>query len=341
MKIKELADKLNISARAIRFYEEKGLLSPHKEEHNLYRTFEEKDIWRLQTIISLRESGMKLSNIKQALQEIDAKGHGELRYYLELQRSVMMKQWLEIKQVIETTDHMISLLQDNHTLPLEDIYKLAADSKQIREQRENWKDKWDFDELAETHDRRVTGNSGMYMDYEHALDEIVNWISPAQGEEGLDIGTGTGNLAGMLISKGAHMSGVDQSKEMLRLCQSKYPAMETRLGNFLALPYIGGQFHFVVSSFAFHHLTGEQQTLALEEMRRVSRPHGRICIADLMVAGSAAADQPIDRGHSEESIKLPSLLQWFEDNGYVTKHKQLNDRLHLVYAIPIRGDSFY
>ncbi|CAH1212687.1 2-methoxy-6-polyprenyl-1,4-benzoquinol methylase, mitochondrial [Paenibacillus plantiphilus] len=338
MKIKELADKLNISARAIRFYEEKGLLSPRKETHNSYRTFEEKDIWRLQTIISLREAGMPLSNIKQALQEIDSKGHGELHYYLELQRSVMMKQWLEIRQVIETTDHMISLLKNNHTLPLEDIYCLAAHSKQMREQRGNWQDKWNFNRLASTHDIRVTGNSGTYMDYELALEELVKWVAPIQGELGLDIGTGTGNLAGRLMDRGALMSGVDQSKEMLRLCQTKYPAMDTRLGNFLALPYLGGQFHFIVSSFAFHHLTEEQQVLALEEMRRVARSHGRICIADLMNSGPAAADaEQRDLDPMEDNISLPSLLQWFEDNGYVTKQKQLNRRLHIVYAIPIRG----
>lgn len=307
-------------------------LSPNKGTHNSYRSFEEKDVWRLQTIISLREAGMPLSNIKQALQEIDAKDHGELQYYLELQRSVMMTQWLEIKQVIETTDHMISLLKNNRTLPIDDIYNLAARSRQIREQRMNWQDKWDFNGLASTHDVRVTGSSGAYMDYEEALEEIVKWVSPIREESGLDIGAGTGNLAGKLMERGALMSAVDQSKEMLRLCQSKHPAIDTRLGNFLALPYIGGQFHFVVSSFAFHHLTGEQQVLALEEMRRVLVPHGRICIADLMSSSEADASE-------EDHIALPALLQWFEENGYITKHRQLNHRLHIVYAIPARGTN--
>ncbi len=100
MKIKEAADRLNISARAIRSYEEKGLLSPSKQASNLYRTFAEKDIWRLQTIISLREAGMSLVDIKKALAKIDEENNEELRYYLELQRTVMMSEWLEIKRVI-------------------------------------------------------------------------------------------------------------------------------------------------------------------------------------------------------------------------------------------------
>jgi putative AdoMet-dependent methyltransferase len=327
MKIKELADKLNISPRAVRFYEEKGLLSPAKQENNQYRTFVEKDVWRLQTIISLREAGMPLSDIKKALEQWDEENKEEIQYYLELQRSVLMSQWLEIKQVIETTDHMISLLKTKKTLPLEDFYQLADASKKLREQRKKWTDKWDFNQLASSHDERVASHSGNFMDYDNALDLIVRWVSPIPGEKGLDIGTGTGNLAGRLIKQDAQMSGVDQSKEMLRLCQRKHPALETRLGNFLALPYLGGQFDFVVSSFAFHHLTAEQQLLALEEMRRVLQPHGRICIADLMHT-SAPAGETI-----EEYLLLPALRKWFEENGYRINYQQLNPLLHIVYAV--------
>jgi DNA-binding transcriptional MerR regulator len=100
VKIKEVADKLNLSPRAIRLYEAKGLLSPTKQVDNLYRTFTEKDIWKLQTIISLRESGMSLKDIKQALENLDEDNTEELQYYLELQRTVMMSEWLQMKQVI-------------------------------------------------------------------------------------------------------------------------------------------------------------------------------------------------------------------------------------------------
>jgi putative AdoMet-dependent methyltransferase len=184
------------------------------------------------------------------------------------------------------------------------------------------------------------------MDYERALNLIVQWVSPLTGEKGLDIGTGTGNLAGKFIEQGVHMSGVDQSKEKLRQCKRKYPALETRLGNFLAIPYLEGEFDFIVSSFAFHHLNHEQQLLALEEMRRVLKPHGRICMADLMVISKHTRDHAInDRlqgsaasvpNDTEDYLILPQLLEWFESHGYATKHHQFNDFLHLIYAIPIQ-----
>lgn len=317
MRIKEVADKLKISARAIRFYEEKGLITPSKGE-NLYREFSEQEIWRLQTIIALREAGMTIEDIRQALTSTeDQSGDNEqLQYYLELQRSVLYARWIEMKQIMETTDHMIQMVKQQHTLPLKDIYALADASKRLREHRNSWEDQWDYDRRAALHDEHVLSEAPDYKDYDAALTLTVQWLAPIPGEKGLDIGIGTGNLAGRLIASGAVMAGVDQSKEMLKQCKRKFPEMETRLGNFLALPYLDHQFDFVVTSFAFHHLTEDQQVLALEEIRRVLKPHGRICITDLMDAG-----------------KLQHL---FDTLGYITKHERINELLHIVYAVPIR-----
>ncbi|WP_342780046.1 MerR family transcriptional regulator [Cohnella terricola] len=133
MRIKEAADKLNISPRAIRFYEQRGLLSPSKQQSNRYRVYTENEIWRLQTIVSLREAGMSLADIRQALEKWEENGMEELQYYLELQRSVMTSEWLRIRQAIETADHMIEWLRTEKSLPLEHIF----DSPKLPENRGN------------------------------------------------------------------------------------------------------------------------------------------------------------------------------------------------------------
>ncbi|RKP51642.1 methyltransferase domain-containing protein [Cohnella endophytica] len=334
MRITEVANKLNISPRAIRFYEEKGLLSPAKHRDNQYRDFSEQDVWRLQTVISLREAGMPIADIRSALAGMGDNDAGELQYYLELQRSVMMSEWLQIKQVIETTERMIALVKSERSLPLEHIFRLAEASKELREHRGNWQDKWDFDLLASTHDERVAENQGNYADYDRALDLIAERVRPKDNELGLDIGTGTGNLAARFKQAGARMSGVDQSKEMLRLCQVKHPGLETRVGNFLALPYLEEQFDFVVSSFAFHHLGPEQQLLSLDEMKRVLKSNGRIGIADLMVSGIPAdsADSVASRSQPPECIDLDRLLPWFADNGFRADVQRVNEWLHVLCA---------
>lgn len=337
MQIKEVADKLGISARAIRFYEEKGLISPNKGG-NQYREFSEKDIWRLQTIIALREAGMSIEDIGRSLCQLEKQDHEELQYYLELQRSVLFSKWLEIKLIIDNTDSMIDMVKTLHTLPLDEIYSLAEGSRRLREQRSSWQDKWDFDTRAIGHDEKVWSEALEYKDYEAALTLTVQWVAPRKGDRGLDIGTGTGNLAGRLINQGADMAGVDQSKEMLKRCRQKYPGLETKLGNFLALPYMDGRFDFTVSSFAFHHLSEDQKRLAIEEMRRVLKPHGRICITDLMDADSDSASyEPIDAANLDVGYgSVSRLLTLFEELGYITKHQRINEQLYIVYAVPFR-----
>ncbi|MDD9271313.1 methyltransferase domain-containing protein [Paenibacillus sp. GCM10023248] len=347
MKIKELASKLNISPRTIRFYEAKGLISPHKQEHNAYRTFSEKEVWRLQTIISLREAGMTIEDIQKALPDADEANTEQLQYYLEMQRSILVSQWLELKQIIQTTDSMIELLKHQPTLPLDDIFLLAEGSKRLRETRKNWSDKWNFDHQALTHDDYVSKNDNEYKDYDQALQTTVDWVAPRSGERGLDIGTGTGNLAAKFLDKGIRMAGTDQSIEMLKQCARKHPHMELKLGNLLALPYLDGQFDFVVTSFALHHISDEQKILALEEMRRVLQPHGRICITDLMFPSEAMKEHILnDLTQQGDAEQLPliqneyyairsTLLDSFECNGYITKHRQLNDWLTIIYAVPI------
>lgn len=167
----------------------------------------------------------------------------------------------------------------------------------------------------------------------------------------LDIGTGTGNLAQRFLRNGIHMAGVDQSKEMMKQCQSKHPQMDIKLGNFLTIPYMDNQFDFVVTSFAFHHISNEQQLLALDEMRRVLKSHGRICIVDLMFENESAQEQYMkelqENGRTDLLTTIQdkhyaicsSLLTWFDDNGYITKHTKLNDLLHIVYAVPIQPNK--
>jgi putative AdoMet-dependent methyltransferase len=335
MLINEIVQKLNISARAIRFYEDKGLISPQKQADNQYRIFTEQEVWRLQTIIALREVGMSLEDIKSALAQMDGGDYDELQYYLELQRSMMFSQWLEYKQMIATTDELIDLLKKEKSLPLSGIYELAEGSKRLRNVRKNWRDQWDYDGRAITHDQVVSNldeeSHPEYKDYDVALETVVQTIAAQKGELGLDLGTGTGNLAGRFMANDIEMCGVDQSKEMIRQCRLKFPNMETKLGNFLAIPYLDGKFDFIVSSFAFHHLTNEQKQLSLQEMERVLKPQGRLCLAELIYSEEIQIKSQM--GADKFYASLADLLAWLDHHGFTVQYKQINSMLHIIHAI--------
>lgn len=104
MKIRQVADLLGISSRTIRFYEEKGLIQPQKNQENHYRKFEEYDIWQIQTILTLRELGFSIVEIKNLLPHIHTQNWKE---QLEIQRSVLYTQLVELRHSIECIDEVI------------------------------------------------------------------------------------------------------------------------------------------------------------------------------------------------------------------------------------------
>lgn len=67
MNIHEAAQRVGCTCRAIKFYEEKGLLSPVARRDNGYRDYTEADINRLHEIQAYRKLGIGLADIKKLL----------------------------------------------------------------------------------------------------------------------------------------------------------------------------------------------------------------------------------------------------------------------------------
>lgn len=61
-----MAEELGVSARSIRFYEEKGLLKP-KRSPNGYRVYDKRDRVRLKLILRGRRFGMTLDEILEVI----------------------------------------------------------------------------------------------------------------------------------------------------------------------------------------------------------------------------------------------------------------------------------
>lgn len=347
MHIKEMARRLQITPRAIRFYEEKGLIAPSKETISGYRRFSEQDVWRLQTVITLREVGMPIEEIKQLLAELDRE-QGSLITYLELQRSYMYDRWVELKNVIQTTEEMIRQVKQDSSLPPAALFQLAEANKRLRQTRKDWVDRWNFNQLATIYDDLVTGKTGEFhphSGYEQVLQRVVDYIAPKPSETGLDAGTGTGNLAKRFAAFPINMCAFDQSIEMLKMCKAKNPTVETKVGNFLAIPFLDHSFDFVVSSYALHHTTDEQKCLVLAEFERVLKQGGRLAIADLMFADQASREEHLrllrEAGQDEAIAQIENeyyanrslLLAELKRLGFTAIESfQINTYVHLIGA---------
>ncbi|MDP6692158.1 MAG: MerR family DNA-binding transcriptional regulator [Alphaproteobacteria bacterium] len=107
--ISELAAEFGITARAIRFYEDKKLLQP--ERNGLNRVYDRRDRGRLQLILRGKRVGFSLSDISEMLDLYDPTGEGREQLQLTLAKS---RERLEIlEQQRRDIDEVIDELRDN------------------------------------------------------------------------------------------------------------------------------------------------------------------------------------------------------------------------------------
>lgn len=70
LKIQEVAAETGLTTRAIRYYEEMGLLEPAARSGGAYRLYDDSDLERLRTIKELRDdAGFSLAQIGQLLED--------------------------------------------------------------------------------------------------------------------------------------------------------------------------------------------------------------------------------------------------------------------------------
>src|SRR6516225_9970896 len=74
LKVGELAARTGLSVRTLHHYDTIGLLSPSRRSKSGHRLYGRRDILRLQQIVSLRQIGMSLDQIREALKPRNGAG---------------------------------------------------------------------------------------------------------------------------------------------------------------------------------------------------------------------------------------------------------------------------
>ena len=96
--------------------------------------------------------------------------------------------------------------------------------------------------------------------------------------ETADLAAGTGTSSLPFLEAGAHVFPTDLSMGMLRTGKQQQPRLSFVRGDALALPYADSVFDAVTISYGLRNV--EDTAAALRELLRVTRPGGRMVIAE-------------------------------------------------------------
>lgn len=182
----QLASLSGVSVRTLHLYDEKGLL-PAKRRENGYREYDEAEVDRLQRILQLRATGMRLDQIAHILDD----GVCDEIALLEDQRERLLDQMTQLSDIVSNIDATLASLKEGSKMTDEEKFsafksRLVEDNETRygAEARKRW-----GDEAVDASNKRVMGMTEGEYDRVGRLEKDMSEalrIAMAKGDVGCE-----------------------------------------------------------------------------------------------------------------------------------------------------------
>jgi SAM-dependent methyltransferase len=168
--------------------------------------------------------------------------------------------------------------------------------------------------------QKATWESGDFGQIARTIENVADDFMARQtiptGAQVLDVACGTGNLAVIAARRGGVVSGIDIAANLIAQARARAAAEGLRIayeqGDAEALPYVDGQFDLVVSMFGVMFTV--RPSIAAAELRRVTRPGGRIAMANWTPEGFIGKMFQVFKAHLPPPPSgVPSPMSWGDE----------------------------
>ncbi len=168
----EMAKKAGVSQKAIRLYDEKGLLKPTDYSESNYRLYDLAALQILEKIVALKQIGFSLEEIRDNLQDGEAQ---DIESALKMQLQKMQERRYQIDKVISAIERTLSRKEDK--LDWDDVAGIVT--------------KINIDQGADERYWDALKYTSKEMDW---YERIFNSLEIKENAKVLDLGCGYGNL---------------------------------------------------------------------------------------------------------------------------------------------------
>ncbi len=270
----ELAKKLGVSARTVRFYDEKKLLHPTGYSESGYRLYDEDSVVRLQKILMLKYMDFSLEKIADMMQDDTS----DMQKSLRQQEELLLDKREHITRLIDAIRKTKDSNGDEFWLNLRNVIELTKDREEVIAQYKN--------------DDNLKNRISIH-DYSTSKEEWFHWLYErlgiTPGMKILDIGCGTGLLwkrVADLLPENLEIHLVDYSNGMLDTTRETvaeiledYPEknlsfiIEQRDAADFSYPAAG--FELIMANHILFYLKKENREQLYRTIRGLLSPSGR------------------------------------------------------------------
>lgn len=167
--------------------------------------------------------------------------------------------------------------------------------------------------------------------------QIVSLSGARPGDSVLDVGSSSGYLARKLadaVGPSGHVTAVDPSQAAVSWARRRArPAMTFLVGVAQDLDLPDASFDIVTCTLAVHHIPARKRQAAFAEMYRVTRPGGRLLVADFSTSGKPLPLHPGARRTHRAVAAADPLEDLAATAGYQVRSSGDLPLLHYVTAV--------
>ncbi len=270
----ELAKKLGVSARTVRFYDEKELLHPCDYSESGYRLYDDDSVVRLQKILMLKYMDFSLEQIAEMMKD----GNMDMQKSLEEQEALLLDKKEHITRLIEAIRKTKNSNEEEFWPNLRHVIELTRDREYVITQYKN------DDNLK----KRIS-----IHDYSTADTEWFHWLFEKEqikaGMKILDIGCGNATFwkrVADLLPSDLEIHLVDYSDGMLSSARAvvaeileKYPEKNLRFmidkRDATDFSYPTSGFDLIMANHMLYHVACESRLQLYPKIKNLLAKDGK------------------------------------------------------------------